>query len=193
MTRELSKDLLLGSRVLAHSLGIDFDEFDESMRRCVAESLSRFSRLVVDENGDRDTFAFKEHKLVRRIIFDDIAWHDVVDGARITSPFGAKRGAGLHAGVDYIGSNLKLRAPFSGYMTCHEDKYAGKYAAIHVGKWGYVALCHMDEFAKRNCVVKRGQVVGLMGNTGRSRGKHVHVTTKLLGLKWDAEQFSRRA
>ncbi|MDO3409683.1 M23 family metallopeptidase [Saccharibacillus sp. CPCC 101409] len=97
-----------------------------------------------------------------------------VGGASISSTFGTRWGK-LHAGVDLTGSsNIMASAP--GTVT-----YAGQMN----GYGNIIIVSHGDGFETRyghlssigvsvGQSVSRGESIGVMGNTGRSTGTHLH-------------------
>jgi murein DD-endopeptidase MepM/ murein hydrolase activator NlpD len=67
-----------------------------------------------------------------------------------------------------------------------QDRFLGKYIQIsHNGKFS-TRYGHMNSFAEGIEVgtkVKRGQVIGYMGRTGRSTGCHVHYEVMVYGRR----------
>ncbi len=106
-----------------------------------------------------------------------------VRGARITSRFSYKRWHPIlhryrpHLGVDWgakRGTPIRAvnsgRVIYAGWMRGY-----GKVVKIDHGR-GYVSLyAHQSRIrVKRGSYVKRGQVIGNVGSTGRSTGPHLH-------------------
>ena len=49
---------------------------------------------------------------------------------------------------------------------------------------------HLDKIlVKKGANVKRGDVIGLMGNTGRSTGPHVHYEVRINGTPVNPEKY----
>ncbi len=101
---------------------------------------------------------------------------------RITSRFGKRRDpfngrVSFHDGVDIKGKRgAKIYATAGGIVTrAGRNGGYGKYVELQ-HKDGYeTAFAHMDKIlVKRGQRVKRGDVIGLVGNTGRSTGPHLH-------------------
>lgn len=104
-----------------------------------------------------------------------------VSGASVSSTFGARWGK-MHAGIDLTGpSTIKASAP--GTVT-----YAGEMN----GYGSIVIISHGDGFETRyghlrsinasvGQSVSRGQSIGVMGNTGRSTGIHLHFEIRKNG------------
>jgi len=67
------------------------------------------------------------------------------------------------------------------------DKISGNNIKISHPRTGFVTIyCHLSEFKVKNGQkVKRGQTIGLVGNTGKSMGPHVHYEVQLNGKPKD--------
>ena len=93
--------------------------------------------------------------------------------------FTAKKGTAIFASGD--GVVFKVKKSFTGY---------GKHVIIDHG-FGYKTLyAHMSAFkVKKGQKVKRGDVIGLVGNTGTSTGAHLHYEVIRDGKKIDPANF----
>lgn len=100
----------------------------------------------------------------------------------ISSDFGLRPGpfggsAEMHDGIDLLGD---YASPIyaTAYGKVERAEYAGGYGYHVVVKHGYgyqTLYAHLSKLAvKPNSTVKRGQLVGYMGSTGRSTGTHLH-------------------
>jgi murein DD-endopeptidase MepM/ murein hydrolase activator NlpD len=122
---------------------------------------------------------------------------------RITSPFGANRPDGPHAGTDYEAAiGEKILAPHGGKIFYGHDKISGHFVQISDEKNKIVSvLAHMDpagdELFKlqksfpKNAIIDPGTHVGYTGNTGRSRGPHLHWQTKYNDQFVDPNQYMK--
>jgi len=112
-----------------------------------------------------------------------------VEAVSMTSGFGVRsdpfrRGAAMHAGIDLagpIGTPIYATADgiisYSGWMRGY-----GNLIEIAHGKAIETRYGHLSKiFVKPNMPVKRGQLIGLMGSTGRSTGSHLHYEVRLDG------------
>jgi murein DD-endopeptidase MepM/ murein hydrolase activator NlpD len=113
-----------------------------------------------------------------RIISQYFTWYH--NGVDIASPIGGAMppllscmdGKVIRAGWDPFGLGLHVRIDHgNGYETVY-----GHMSKIDVG------------YGQK---VKRGQIIGLMGNTGRSTGPHVHFIVKYNGMALDPLNFTR--
>jgi murein DD-endopeptidase MepM/ murein hydrolase activator NlpD len=87
----------------------------------------------------------------------------------------------FHAGIDFPGKiGAKVRATATGKVIDrgHNDSY-GWYIKIDHGNGFATIFAHNSKIlARRGAVVNRGDVVALLGNTGRSTGPHVHYEVR---------------
>ncbi|GGG08852.1 peptidoglycan DD-metalloendopeptidase family protein [Paenibacillus aceti] len=103
----------------------------------------------------------------------DFAWP--VSGARLTSSFG-KRWGRTHKGVDLVSSNKTIKAADDGVISFAGKKSGYGNCIIVDHKNGYKTLYgHLSKISvKKGEVVEKGTKIGVMGNTGRSTGTHLH-------------------
>lgn len=108
-------------------------------------------------------------------------------GFRITSDYG-KRDLGFHNGVDLGGVKRGTPFPsivngivrFSGFDG--SAKGYGHYIGIEDYKQHIHVFAHFDQrIAKRADLIKRGDIIGLMGDTGYSFGVHCHYQINFPG------------
>ncbi len=118
---------------------------------------------------------------------------------RITSPFGIMRAYNsggfnnVHTGID-IGGNpagTEVKAPNDGVVVLAEDFYArGNTIVIEHGSGLKTLYYHLLKFfVREGQVVKRGEVIGLVGTTGYSTGPHLHWEFRLNGVAVDPYFF----
>ncbi|WP_437920540.1 M23 family metallopeptidase [Sphingobacterium sp. LRF_L2] len=117
---------------------------------------------------------------------------------RITSPFGYRRnpftnrGREMHAGVDLKGrtgdpvkATAKGQVTFAGYkgdygyvvMVKHNNGYETRYAHLTRTR------------VKKGERIEAGEIVGLLGSTGRSTGSHLHYEVIQNDHKLDPEKY----
>jgi murein DD-endopeptidase MepM/ murein hydrolase activator NlpD len=64
--------------------------------------------------------------------------------------------------------------------------YEGNFVVIDHGQGLLTLYLHLSEFkVKEGDPVKRGQVIGLSGGTGRATGPHLHVAVRWQGTYLD--------
>lgn len=87
-------------------------------------------------------------------------------------------GSQFHFGVDIpVPTGTKVLCAGTGIvLVCAKgDSVFGNYMIIHLDNGYDVLYAHMSEtWIRRGEGVKRGQVLGLSGNTGASTGAHLH-------------------
>lgn len=129
-------------------------------------------------DGAVDYFNEKGQSVKRSLLRTPVA------NARITSSFGRRRHpllgySRMHKGVDF-GARRGTPIFAAGNGTVIKAKWNGgygKYIKIRHNNRTYTAYAHMKRFAKglhKGTRVKQGDVIGFVGNTGRSTGPHLH-------------------
>lgn len=111
-----------------------------------------------------------------------------VDGW-ITSKFGYRKSPftgrkEFHSGLDIANkSGTKLIATANGRVSYAAKKmYIGNLIIIDHGFGRVTKYGHLKKiFVKRGQKIKRGDVIGLLGNSGRSTGPHVHYEVRING------------
>lgn len=115
----------------------------------------------------------------------------------ITSEYGFKRvfnkePRSQHRGVDFRGAEgTPIKAAAAGYVVLAEDQhYSGNFVILDHGLGIFTLYAHLSEFkVKEGDFVERGQVVGLVGKTGRVTGPHLHFGFSVLGESVTPEPF----
>ncbi len=106
-----------------------------------------------------------------------------LDRMVVNSPYGWRRDPftgkqKLHNGMDFHARNNEVYAMMEGkVIKVGHDKRSGGYVTIRHGNYT-VSYCHLSKaLVRKNTVVKPGEVVAITGNTGRSTGEHLHLST----------------
>ena len=117
--------------------------------------------------------------------------------SKITSAFGKARvynGSlkGYHSGTDF-------RAPMGTPIIAANDAevalverrfYSGGTVLLNHGQGVYTCYFHMSQFkVKKGDIVKRGDVLGLSGQSGRVTGPHLHFSARINGVQVDPLQL----
>ena len=114
--------------------------------------------------------------------FRGVALQWPVQGS-ITSPFGMRHGR-LHAGIDIKGSKGDpVYAAADGQVLVSKARKAyGKAVVVGHSHDNQTLYAHLNQFAVREGqYVKRGDLVGYVGRTGRATGFHLHFETRVNG------------
>ncbi len=122
----------------------------------------------------------------------------VPHGGALTSLFGNRanpfsgRGSEDHGGLDFKGNTGDpIRATATGKIAFAgvQGGY-GNVVRINHGNGYETVFAHLSEIkVKVGDAVKSGDVVGLLGSTGRSTGPHLHYEVQRNGERLDPEQF----
>lgn len=107
--------------------------------------------------------------------------------ARISSRYGMRlhpilKKRKMHTGVDYAartGTPIKASATGKVAFIGRKGGY-GKYVGIKHRDGFYTAYAHLSRYAKikKGQHINQGQIIGYVGNTGRSTGSHLHFEIK---------------
>ena len=104
----------------------------------------------------------------------------------ISSPFGPRKD-GMHLGTDIaVPTGTPVKAPQDGVvLKTGSDNMNGIF--VQIDSNGTVhSLLHLSQSKVTNGQrVKKGEVVGLSGNTGNSRGPHLHWSKRVSGRPVD--------
>ncbi|MBB5212156.1 M23 family metallopeptidase [Microbulbifer hydrolyticus] len=110
-----------------------------------------------------------------------------------TDPFSGRRS--WHKGVDFAGKNgSDVVSVAAGVVTWAEDRYGyGQLVEINHGNGYKTRYGHNSELkVKLGDVVKKGQIIALMGSSGRSTGPHVHFEVYKNNRPVDPATYIRR-
>ena len=120
---------------------------------------------------------------------------DLVYGARLTSVFGMRmhpilRKMKPHLGIDLAApTGTPIRAASDGVLIARRRSgAAGKLVRIRHGRGFSSEYFHMNGFARGlypGNKVRRGQIIGYVGTTGRSTAPHLHFGVKKGGVHVD--------
>lgn len=115
-----------------------------------------------------------------------------IDGARLTSRFGARRHpilgyTRMHRGVDFgAPSGVPIYAAGDGTVDIIGTQRAyGKTIRLRHNNRLSTAYAHMSRFAElaKGARVRQGEIIGYVGSTGRSTGPHLHYEVLVGGIQ----------
>jgi len=117
--------------------------------------------------------------------------------SKITSDFGKARVyndtlKGYHSGTDF---RAKIGTPIiasnDGKVVLAENRfYSGNSIIIDHGQGIYTCYYHLSAFkVKKGDMVKKAQLIGLSGDTGRITGPHLHFSARVGGVQVDPLQL----
>jgi murein DD-endopeptidase MepM/ murein hydrolase activator NlpD len=118
--------------------------------------------------------------------------------SKITSNFGNARiyngkTKSYHSGTDFRAKiKTNIYASNSGVIALIMNRfYLGNVAYIDHGRGVYTYYSHMNSFnVKVGQKVKKGDLLGKSGKTGRTTGPHLHYAVRLYNTTVDPLQFS---
>ena len=159
------------------AVSVAFDRIDEATRRRIEKERTQRTRLWQTSSPER---LWEGH------------FHLPVSGG-ITSPFGMRRivngsARSPHGGIDLKASlGTEIIATNHGQVALREDFfYSGKTVVLNHGGGLFTMYFHLVEFrVERNSQVRKGNVIGRVGMTGRVTGPHLHWGVRLNGARVD--------
>jgi len=141
---------------------------------------------IQDESYDKILFqAINRNKMLE--CFPGIPPLDPASVLYISSLFGSRDDPftfelGQHPGIDFAGEiNTKVYATAKGTVALAESSFTGYGNEIIIDHgFGYkTRYGHLNKIlVEKGQKIKRGQLIGLMGNTGRSTGTHLHYEVR---------------
>jgi len=122
-----------------------------------------------------------------------------INGARLSSRFGMRKHPILgynkmHRGTDFAApKGTPIMASGSGIIEAARWNGAyGKYIRIRHNSKYKTAYAHLNSYArgvKRGAKVRQGQIIGYVGNTGRSTGPHLHYEVIVNGKRKNSQRL----
>lgn len=119
---------------------------------------------------------------------------------RTSSPFGLRRffngeERNPHSGLDFaVSRGTPVKVPADGVVTLVGDYFFnGRTVFVDHGQGFITMYCHLDAVSvKVGQEVKRGEVLGKVGATGRATGPHLHWNVSLNGNRVDPAIFLKK-
>jgi murein DD-endopeptidase MepM/ murein hydrolase activator NlpD len=120
---------------------------------------------------------------------------------RTTAPFGQRRSYGggpvtsYHTGHDYgADTGTPVLAPITGTVVLAEPlQVRGQVVILDHGLGVLTGFWHLSRIdVTEGQLVGRGEVIGLVGNTGLSTGPHLHWEMRVLGVPVDPLQWTQQ-
>ncbi|HET6923411.1 MAG TPA: M23 family metallopeptidase [Anaeromyxobacteraceae bacterium] len=188
-----------GETVLAAGLEVTEPGFAETelrvAQRFITPSPEAKLRMRRDQAAFRRAF---DQPFEPPLVRDPFAWPRE---AELTGRFGDRRvfngkKVSQHHGLDVAGATGDpVGAANDGLVVLVRDCYAsGKSVVLWHGAGLYSVYFHLSRFAvKEGARVRRGDLLGLVGKTGRVTGPHLHWGTKLDDSYVDPESVLRLA
>jgi murein DD-endopeptidase MepM/ murein hydrolase activator NlpD len=148
----------------------------------------------------------KEYNQVYKDVYSKITPYDLTKNSlfqapmrsKITSDYGNARvyngkTKSYHSGTDYRAKvGTEIYATNNGIVALVMKRfYLGNVVYIDHGRGAFSYYSHMSDFSvKQGQKVKKGDVIGLSGKTGRITGPHLHYALRLYNVTVDPLQYS---
>lgn len=160
-------------------------------KKYVDPPAAQMERIKADQELVRKTLAQYTPERLWTLPFD----RPVPGG--VSSLFGLKRvfngqPRGLHRGLDMRGAEgAPIVACADGRVALTGDLYfSGNVVYINHGEGVFTAYLHMSKImVTQGQPVRKGEVIGLVGATGRVTGPHLHLSLLVQGVSVDPQPF----
>ena len=168
-------------------------------------SFAQLNGLVgaLDEQADQSTDLFT--MIESRLLEKRLASLMVPNSRPVEGPVGSGFGfrtdpfsgrAALHTGLDFptdVGTPIHAAAGGVVLFTQYHPQY-GNVVELDHGKGLVTRYAHTSKvLVKTGDIIKRGQLIGLVGTSGRSTGPHLHFEVLLDGVPQNPAKFLRVA
>ena len=179
----------------AATLGIGVYDKDRPVQKLTVDKkyvdppAAQMERIKADRELVRKTLAAYTPERLWTLPFDRPVPGDV------SSLFGLKRvfngqPRGLHRGLDLRGTEgTPIVACADGRVALTGDLYfSGNVVYINHGEGVFTAYLHMSKIlVTKDQAVRKGEVIGLVGATGRVTGPHLHLSLLVQGVSVDPQ------
>ena len=182
----------LGGKVLTHHFQVTEKAYTE-------QHITLQNREMVNPNPDQ-LARIREESRRQKALYLRFTEQTLTEGGfilplegRISSLFGHRRffngqPRNPHSGLDIAApTGTPVLAPSSGQVILVDDLYYnGKTVFLDHGQGLITMYCHLSEQAVvEGSTVEQGQIIGLVGATGRVTGPHLHWSVSLNGYRVD--------
>ena len=140
--------------------------------------------FIQQPDAERDQLLFKADKYIKAIRY--LPFGRPVKGS-ITSKYGKRKDplnkkSAFHTGIDFRGKTGEpILATADGVVKkAFRNGGYGNYVLIDHGNGYTTSFSHMQKYlVRKGDKIQRGQLIGLIGNSGRSTGSHLHYEITL--------------
>lgn len=183
-----------GSRPEDLSIGIELDKRQDSLIREMHQQIEQIESAIGRQDEGFGSL-LKSIEKQQDLLASTPAIHPV-DGW-ITSGFGYRESPftnkrEFHKGIDISAAKGTPIVATANWIVSDTDTNAtlGKVLTVDHGHGMVTRFAHVAKFLKKpGQKVKRGEVVALVGNSGRSTGPHVHYEVHLNGIPVNPKKY----
>lgn len=151
-------------------------ETPKFIKEIAAVRQGKFEKLA--KANDNLLIALRQHRILKA---HEQAYIWPISQGRLTSRFGRRWGR-HHDGIDIAApSGTKVKAARAGKVIYSGNAIGGYGNMIvlnHGGSFRTVYAHNKKNLVKRGAYVKQGEVIALLGSTGRSSGPHLHFEVR---------------
>ncbi len=153
---------------------------------------------VANEDLDKRLDIAAVHSSVRKTMLTQIPNGSPVGKARRSSGFGKRKHPvtkkyKMHRGLDFaVNTGTKIYAPADGVVevTRKSNQGSGNYLRLQHSFGFSSSYSHLKQFKVRSGqFVRKGDLIGISGNTGLSSGPHLHYEIRFVGRALDPQSF----
>lgn len=190
---------LFSISIYSQNINDNFLQLDSILKAYKKDSLKialkKDSLKTIVFNKNWDTTTVNAYRDVHNSFPFEVSFTDSIYASPIakkhvvTSRYGWRRGR-PHRGIDIdlvtgdsVYSILSGKVRFVGYSSGY-----GRTVVVRHDNGLETLYAHLSGYkVKKNDIVKKGQVIALGGNSGRSRGSHLHLETRYKGIAINPE------
>ncbi len=163
----------------------------------VPPKLNQTPKQVVQNLASSNTATKKVVDVVSTVTrFKEPFGLPLYDNRKISSPFGEVRQTGdekiTHYGTDFVMPKGSAVAAINAGViaSSYLDPIYGNTVIVDHGQGIYSVYMHLDSMkVKKGDVIKKGQLIGRLGETGLASAPHLHLSIKINGQSVDPIQF----
>jgi len=173
--------IVKGTKVIVEEKPVVEEKVEEAVSTASTESTEESSSESASDSSSSGSSDDSSSSNQEEVTPSGSGFSWPVSGASISSTFGTRWGK-LHAGIDLTGpSNIMASAPGTVTYAGQMNGY-GNIVIISHGDGYETRYGHLSSIGVSNGQsVSRGQSIGVMGNTGRSTGTHLHFEIRKSG------------
>lgn len=185
-----------------NAAGLDTDDLIETVRRGYSGQGGPLTPILSTSGEMPDAMSMRANELLRtldeinlyRLAADRLPFGFPVNGSyRQSSPYGMRWGR-MHEGMDFAGSTGTPivaggdgTVVFAGRQSGYGNMVDIRHSNGFMTRYGHMSRIRVSEGQR----VSRGELIGDMGNTGRSTGPHLHYEVHRNGSPVDPSTFIR--